>query len=150
MEQLREVRMEWVRAMERIVRPVLESAAEGRLQETMPLRGSDLRGKKDCTYLEALGRTVCGIAPWLELETDPADLPEEAALQAEFRKLTRQAIVHAVRPNDPARLNFEKDHQPIVDAAFLAEGILRAPRQLWDSFADDEKNWICEAMEHTR
>ncbi|MBQ5960940.1 MAG: DUF2264 domain-containing protein [Firmicutes bacterium] len=150
MEQLREVRMEWVRAMERIVRPVLESAAEGRLQETMPLRGSDLRGKKDCTYLEALGRTVCGIAPWLELETDPAALPEEAALQAEFRKLTRQAIVHAVRPDDPARLNFEKDHQPIVDAAFLAEGILRATRQLWDSFADDEKNWICEAMEHTR
>ena len=141
------VRNEWLQAMITITKPVLLHMAEGTLQKAMPLYGSDLAGKERCTYLEALGRTVCGIAPWLELEGLSG---EEKTLQEEFRELTRRAIVRAVDPEDPAALNFSEDHQPIVDAAFLGEGILRAPRELWDRFSAEEQAMICRAMEATR
>ena len=140
-------RIEWLQAMMKITGPVLRNMADGMLQRNMPLRGADLTGKDRCTYLEALGRTVCGIAPWLELETVSG---EEKEWQEEFRTLTRRAILRATDSDDPAHLNFSEDFQPIVDAAFLAEGILRAPHQLWEAFTEAEKEQICQAMEKTR
>ena len=133
--------------MERILRPVLAHMAAGTLQQAMPLHGNDLTGKERCTYLEALGRTICGIAPWLEL---PGLTGKEKVLQEEFRTLARKAILRAVDPEDPASLNFSVDYQPIVDAAFLAEGILRAPEELWNRFTASEQQMICDAMEQTR
>ena len=141
------VRQEWIQAVTKIARPVLKHMADGTLQKTMPLRGSDLTGKERCTYLEALGRTICGIAPWLEL---PGLSGEEKELQEEFRVLVRKSILRAVDPKDPAALNFSVDHQPIVDAAFLSEGILRAPNELWNRFSPEEQARICHATEETR
>ncbi len=140
-------RENWVRQMARIAGPVLRHMADGTLQQAMPLYGSELDGKERCTYLEALGRTLCGIAPWLELEGLSG---EEAALQEEFRTLSRRALVRAVRPGDPARLNFETDYQPIVDAAFLCQGILRAPKTLWESLTGQERDWVTQALAQTR
>ena len=141
------IRNEWIKAMRSIAQPVLSHMACGTLQKAMPLRGNDLTGKERCTYLEALGRTICGIAPWLEL---PGLTGEEKALQEEFQALARRAILRAVSPEDPAALNFSVDYQPIVDAAFLAEGILRAPNELWNRFSPEEQAQICHAMEETR
>ena len=77
------------------------------------------------TYLEAFGRTVCGIAPWLEL--GPDETPE-GQLRAKYIDLTVKAFRQAVDPDSPDRLVFDGRHtQPLVDAAFLAEGVLRAP-----------------------
>ncbi len=140
-------RQEWLQAMLEIAGPVLEKMAEGTLQKDMPLCGSDLNGKEHCTYLEALGRTVCGIAPWLELSGLQG---EEKELQDKYRVLTREAIVRACDPADPASLNFSMGFQPIVDAAFLAEGILRAPNELWEHFSPEEKNLIVCRMQETR
>ena len=142
-----DIRQTWLKAMTDITRPVLLNMAEGTLQQAMPLRGSDLAGKERCTYLEALGRTICGRAPWLELSGLSG---EEKAMQEEFRLLARKSILRAVDPKDPAALNFSRDHQPIVDAAFLAEGILRAPEELWNCFSPSERQMICAAMEQTR
>ena len=113
----------------------------------MPLYGNDLSGKERCTYLEALGRTLCGIAPWLEL---PGLQGEEKKLQEEFRELSRRAVLRACDPGDPAGLNFSEDYQPIVDAAFLAEGILRAPNELWARFSPEERQRIVCRMQETR
>lgn len=138
----------WLSAMVKIAAPVLESTARGTLQRDMPLYGSQLEGKETCTYLEAIGRTLCGIAPWLALE-DPAMDEDEKALQARYRELARQALLNAVRPGE-GRLNFSQGGQPIVDAAFLCQGILRAPAILWEPLSAQEKGWVVAALEETR
>ncbi|WP_028550730.1 DUF2264 domain-containing protein [Paenibacillus sp. UNC451MF] len=46
-------------------KPVLEALAERRLKERMPVQGR--ADRSEYTYLEALGRLLSGMAPWLEL-----------------------------------------------------------------------------------
>ena len=65
----------WVEEMTRIAGPVLENLAQGTLKEKMPFESlSKDPLRKEVSYLEAFGRTVCGIAPWLEL--GPDETPE--------------------------------------------------------------------------
>jgi hypothetical protein len=47
-------------------------------------------------------------------------------------------------------LNFSRDRQPLVDAAFLAQGILRAPRTLRDGLDAATKRHLIAALESTR
>jgi hypothetical protein len=47
-------------------------------------------------------------------------------------------------------LNFTRDRQPLVDAAFLAQGILRAPRALRDGLDETTKRHLVAALESTR
>ena len=51
-----------VKTLDRIARPVLESLAEGKLKERLPL-GPGEGSRRDTTCLEAFGRTLAGIAP---------------------------------------------------------------------------------------
>ena len=69
-------RMKWLSAMLKIADPVLQNLADGTLRVNMPCRFHPDR--VEFMHLEALGRTVCGIAPWLELEDISG---EEAAKQ---------------------------------------------------------------------
>ena len=55
------------------------------------------------SYLEAVGRTVCGIAPWLELGED--DTPE-GQLRKKYIELTVKGISNAVNPSSPDYLIF--------------------------------------------
>ena len=123
--------------MARIAGPVLENLAAGTLRKNMPY---ETRNKslphQDVAYLEAFGRTICGIAPWLELGPDDT---EEGRLRAKFIDLTVKGMANAVDPSSPDYLTFggTPEGQPLVDAAFLAEGVLRAPTQIWGRL--DEK-----------
>lgn len=62
----------WLSYMDKIARPVLSNLAEGRLKEKMPVvLAKNIDNKEDRTkasYLEAFGRTLCGISPWLNIE----------------------------------------------------------------------------------
>lgn len=120
----------WVETMTRIASPVLENLAAGTLKANMPFESLSTDPlRKEVSYLEAFGRTVCGIAPWLEL--GPDETPE-GQLRAKYIELTVRALQQAVDPESPDHLVFDNRHtQPLVDAAFLAEGILRAPVQIW-------------------
>ena len=62
-----------------------------------------------------------------------------AAPRAEYADLARRAIARAVDPASPDFLNFTRDRQPLVDAAFLAQGLLRAPRALRDALDRDDE-----------
>ena len=63
---MNDIRRFWLDAMLKIVRPVLESLANDELRARMPVEcQGDPEEKKNCTYLEAFGRTLMGIAPWL-------------------------------------------------------------------------------------
>jgi hypothetical protein len=100
------------------------------------------------THLEALGRLLAGISPWLEL--DDHSSAQEATLRDRYADLARKAIIAAVDPASPDYMNFTKGSQPVVDAAFLALAVLRAPTQLWEKLEPATKPKLIEALRSTR
>lgn len=120
----------WVEMLTKIARPVLSNLAEGTLTQNMPFESlSNEVKRRQVSRLEAVGRTICGIGPWLELG---ADTTAEGQLRAEFIDLTVRGLAHAVDSADADYLVFDNRHtQPLVDAAFLAQGCLRAPHAIW-------------------
>jgi hypothetical protein len=134
--------------MLKIAGPVLRALAEDRLTDTLPIESKSPReDRANYTYLEAFGRTLVGMAPWLELEGLTG---EEAALQAEYRALARRCVHNAVTPGTKDSMNFAYGHQPIVDAAFLAHAILRAPKTLWEKIDEADKANLIARMKETR
>ncbi len=124
-------RQVWVDALVRIATPVLQNLAAGTLHQQFPFESlSTDPDRREVSYLEAVGRTLCGIAPWLEL--GPDDTPE-GQQRARMIELAVEGLKNAVDPKSPDYLRFKanRHRQPLVDAAFLAEGLLRAPKQLW-------------------
>jgi len=113
----------WVATASRIARPVLENLARGELKRRLPIQvGREDRQK--FAALEAFGRTLTGLAPWLELA---ADSTPEGRLRGELVGLVRRGLAHAVDPASPDYMNWSDGSQPLVDAAFLAHALLLAP-----------------------
>jgi hypothetical protein len=79
--------------------------------------------------MEAFGRLMDGIAPWLSL---PDDDTEEGKQRKQLRDWALKSYAHAVNPGNPDYLLWRNEGQPLVDAAFLASSFLRAPAQLWE------------------
>lgn len=132
--------------MKKIVDPVLTNLSQRKLKQNMNVAGNNER--KQFAYLEALGRTVAGIAPWLELAgRDDIIIKEEIDKYAE---LTRQAIDAGTDPESPDFMIFDYGGQPLVDAAFLAHGIVRAPVQLWEKLDKHCKDNLIRAFKETR
>jgi hypothetical protein len=137
----------WVGVMRRLADPVLEHLAAGTLKAKMPVEqaaGSDRRG---VSHLEAIGRLLAGMAPWIELESDDS---AEGKLRARYADLARRAIARAVDPASPDYLNFTRERQPLVDAAFLAHAVLRAPRALRTALDGTTTRQLIAALESTR
>jgi hypothetical protein len=137
----------WIGVMRRLADPVLTNLANGTLKARMPVEQAAGTDRRSVTYLEALGRLLAGIAPWIELAPD--DTPE-GRIRAEYADLARRAIARAVDPASPDFMNFTRDRQPLVDAAFLAQGVLRAPRALRDQLDATTKRQLVAALESTR
>ena len=133
----------WVATLTRIADPVLTALADNRLKADMPVRAA----RRDVSPLEAVGRTLAGLAPWLEL--GPDDTPEGRE-RARFIDLATRGLAHAVDPAAPDRLNFSRGGQPLVDAAFLAHALLRAPRQLWGNLDATTRERLVAALKETR
>jgi hypothetical protein len=140
-----------VAVMCRIVDPVLLAGSEGRLTPGNIPRPSD-----GSSPLQALGRTVAGIAPWLEL--GPGE-DAEGRLRAHYIALTLASLRHAVDPASPGYLSslayfqehgFYRQGQVLVDAAYLAYGLLRAPEQLWGGLDSKARAQVIEALKTTR
>ncbi len=143
-----ETRQYWIETMIRIVKPILENLSYGKLKERMPIEHKDgTNDRAEYTYLEALGRTVCGIAPWL---AHPSEDRDEEKLRSSFAEMTRKAIRAAVTDDSPDCMNFGYGYQPIVDAAFLANGLLRAPEELYDKLDSDTKYNLIGKLKCTR
>ena len=116
----------WVDALVKIATPVMQNLANGTLKKNIPFESlSSDPDRREVSYLEAVGRTVCGIAPWLELDPDAT---AEGQLRAKMTEFTLRGLKNAVDPRSPDHLRFTENRhrQPLVDAAFLAEGLLRA------------------------
>jgi hypothetical protein len=137
----------WIAVTRRLADPVLNHLAAGTLKAKMPVEQAAGADRRNVTHLEALGRLVAGLAPWLELSAAPGS---DAALPAKYADLTRRAIARAVDPSSPDFMNFSKGGQPLVDAAFLAQGLLRAPKALAQALGAPATTQLVAALEATR
>lgn len=136
----------WVETLTRIADPVLVNLSNNTLKKNMPYE-SLANDRSEFSHLEAVGRLVCGIAPWLEL--GPDNTPE-GQLRDKYIKLTVKGLKNAVNPESPDYLVFGKPYQPLVDAAFLAQGLLRAKTQLWDNLDPQAKEWMITEFKRSR
>lgn len=139
----------WLNVLTQIADPLLESLSKGELRKSMPVEckpGSEADRRK-VTYLEAFGRLMAGMAPWLELG---ADETEEGQLRKKYIGLAQKSMKMAVDPQSPDFMNFTDGGQPLVDAAFLSHAILRAPNVLWHQLDQTTKQQIVAAMKSSR
>lgn len=136
----------WVESLTRIADPVLINLSNNTLKKNMPYESLSKERSK-FSHLEAVGRLLCGIAPWLEL--GPDNTPE-GQLRAKYIDLTVKGLKNAVNPESPDYLVFGEPYQPLVDAAFLAQGLLRAPKQLWGNLDPQAKEWMITELKRSR
>ncbi len=141
----KEDRAFWVENLTRIADPVLVNLSNNTLKKNMPYES--LGNRHRFSHLEAVGRLVCGIAPWLEL--GPDETPE-GKLRQKYINLTVRGLKNAVNPQAPDYLVFGEPSQPLVDAAFLAQGLLRAPKQLWGNLDSQAKEWMITELKRSR
>lgn len=142
-------RARWVALLDKISNPVIDALSRGELKKEMPFESlSSDPSRVAASYLEAFGRTVCGLGPWLAL--GPDDTPE-GKLRAEYIAKMPSAIRNAVDPASPDRMTFSGGNdQSLVDAAFLSEGILRAGDQIWDKLDAETQAMLISCLKETR
>ncbi len=134
-----------VRALTRIADPVLDALSRNELKETLPKGKPD---RQQFAPLEAFGRLLAGMAPWLEL--GPGD-DAEGKLRTHYIQLAVKAIGNAVDPKAADFMNFSQGgRQPLVDTAFFAQGLLRAPRQLWGNLDEKTRANVIAALKSSR
>lgn len=120
----------WCDLLYRMAAPVLSNMAEGKLQENMEVEVSptwDGRDKR-VTYMEAFGRLMAGVAPWLSL---PDDDTKEGKMRKQLHQWALKSYAQAVDPQSQDYLLWRKEGQPLVDAAYIAESFLRGFDRLW-------------------
>ncbi len=146
---IRSSRKFWLDSLIKISAPILNAGQTKQLKALMPVEAKLDREEaaKASSHLEAVGRLLCGIAPWLELDGLTG---EEAVIQKRMASQARETIASIVDPKSSDALNFSKGHQPLVDAAFLAQAIIRAPKQLWQLLDDKTQKNLIVALQSTR
>ena len=139
----------WLSYLDKIARPVLSNLAQDKLKEKMPVvlapKIDNKENRTKASYLEAFGRTLSGIGPWLNIEDGSK---EEIALRKQYREWTLKAIANAVNPSAKDYLTWNGG-QPLVDASFFALGLVRCP-WLWEHLSDSTKQQVITALKTTR
>lgn len=143
----KEQREYYVKTLARIADPVLNALSNNELKKLMPVEAKVAKERVYSTYLEAFGRLMAGMAPWLEL--GPDNTPE-GQLREKYIRLALKCIKNGTDPSSPDFLNFKEGRQPLVDAAFFAQALLRAPKQLWGRLDDHTKKNVLEALRSSR
>ncbi|MGB6431726.1 MAG: DUF2264 domain-containing protein [Candidatus Acidiferrales bacterium] len=137
----------WIDVLEKIASPVLDNLARRELRKNMPVEIANPAPRAAYSHLEAFGRTLTGIAPWLAAQTLDA---AEVTRQKHFVATAQECLDAATDPRSPDFLNFNQGRQPLVDTAFMAQGILRAPAVLWQALDARVQRQIIEALLSSR
>jgi len=135
-----------ITVMLKIADPVLNALSKNELKQKMPVEAKTA-DRQNYTYLEAFGRLLSGMSSWLELGADNTD---EGKLRAKYIQLARTCLHNATNPSSPDFMNFNKGSQPLVDTAFFAQALLRAPQQLWQPLDAQTKQNIINALKSSR
>lgn len=121
----------WVDMLYKISEPVLSNMSKGELKKNMVVELSptwDGRSK-DVTYMETFGRLMAGIAPWFNL---PEDNTPEGIQRKKMYGWALKSYENAVNPDSPDYLLWKGESQALVDAAYIANSFIRAPKALWE------------------
>ena len=139
----------WTSLAYNMAAPVLSNMAEGTLQKNMLVEVSPNWDGRDIkvTYMEAFGRLMAGIAPWLSLPDD--DTPE-CTQRKQLRQWALASYRNAVDPDSPDCLLWSGQGQALVDAAYVAESFLRAYDALWVPLDGITKQRYIEAFKGLR
>ena len=142
----RQQRTYLVQTLSRIAAPVLNALSKNELKKQMPVEAkSDSR--RTVTHLEAFGRLFAGMAPWLDMTPDNT---AEGKLREKYADLVIKGLKNATDPNAADFMNFNQGSQPLVDAAFLAQGLLRSPNQVWARLDATTKSNVIAALKSSR
>ena len=138
-------REHWLSLLQTIANPVLVHLSRRQLRNKHAGRVHHPSGcGAPFTHLEAFGRLLCGIAPWLGARRlDNA----ESASQRSAISLVHTCLDAATDPASPDFMNFDKGEQPLADAAFLAQGILCARTVLWDGTRRPRPQTNCQCTQ---
>lgn len=136
----------WLSAMLKVAEPVIKNLSQGKLKERMPL---EFHGDRSSfAPLEGFARTFCGMAPWIECENLPK---EEETLRKQYEILILTCLDQATNMKSPDYMNFGADGgQPLVDAAFLCHGLVRAPKNIVANLTEHVKQNLVDALKQTR
>lgn len=139
----------WTNLLYKISEPVLSNMSKGELVKNMQVEVSPTwDGRRTrVTYMEAFGRLMAGLAPWLSL---PDDNTPEGKQRKQLREWALKSYAHAVDPDSPDYLQWDKEGQALVDAAYIANSFLRAPKQLWEPLDDITKKRYIEEFQKLR
>lgn len=143
-----EDRTAWLALLEQVSEPVLHALSERKLRVAMPVEAAPglAAARAVGSPLEALGRLLAGLAPWLELEPSAEEPKQETALRTRYRKWAVAAIASSVDPASPDYMRFGASSQTVVDASFLALALLRAPRQLVQTLDTATRQRVIQAL----
>ena len=135
--------------LEKMALPVLERMASGRLRrEWTPDVSPTWDGRPlEVAYLEAFGRLMDGIAPWLAL---PDDDGAEGRLRRRVRDLALESYARSVDPKSPDRLAWEGHGQTLVDSAYYTSALLRAPGALWEPLDSASRRRVVDVIKGLR
>ena len=85
----------WLTVLRRLADPVLTNLANETLKARMPVEEASGANRRNVTHLEALGRLIAGMAPWIELPANDS---------AEGRVRARSWTLRAARSTAPSTL----------------------------------------------
>jgi len=142
-------RAEWIAMLDRVCKPLFTALSERKLKQVMPVEAyaGEQQHRRQTTYLEALGRALAGIAPWLEHGPESGD---EGRLRRQYCDSALAGIASAVDKHSPDYMDFGGDRQTVVDMAFLSVGLLRAPNQVLARLPAATRRQLADAMRATR
>lgn len=140
----------WVAILSKMASPILTNISKEQWRRNMPMEVSPTFDKRDpgVGYLEAFGRLLAGMAPWLALPDDGTD---EGSVRKKFREQALLGIKHGVDPRSPDYFTWRgPSSQTLVDAAHLALAFLRAPVALWEPLDSLTKSRVVEEFKLLR
>lgn len=141
----------WVATLLKIADPVLRNLSTGTLKINMPIEVNPENNldRSVPAQLEAISRLLAGMAPWLELGADDT---KEGHQRAIYGDLARKCIAQAVNPDSPDYMRFTggRYDQALVDTAFLAHALIRAPKELWMPLDELTKKRVIKAFKSSR
>lgn len=140
----------WLNYLVKLADPVLTALAADKLKQLMPVETvspDNVKDRAKYTHLEAMGRLLCGISPWLQSEELNK---EEKRLRDEYFALAVKGITNSVTESSADYMNWgDEGGQPVVDASFFAYALVRCPK-LWQALNPAIQQRVIACFKKTR